>query len=224
MPQVAIVHRNCGGIPVLLWAMTQGMDARVDCSRFAHRLYAAGLRFVARYYSDIASKTLSPSEARKLCDAGLQLVVVFQDKNNAADLFSADHGTSAATRALTLAASIGQPVGSAIYFAVDFDPSTGQLLGPVAAYFQAIHQVFTGALAQYSLGVYGSGLTCRSIRNAGFAKFTWLSGSTGFQESKIFRPQANIVQAAPSRNLFDGQLNIDDDVAQSEEFGAFMLA
>jgi hypothetical protein len=71
------------------------------------------------------------------------------------------------------------------------------------------------------VGVYGSGLACRTIRDAGLAAYTWLSGSAGFRESESFRPQANLVQIAPSRTICGGRLPIDDDVAQTESFGAF---
>jgi peptidoglycan hydrolase-like protein with peptidoglycan-binding domain len=203
--------------------LVAGMDASVDCSRFADRLAGAGMKFVARYYSNTAAKTLTPAEARKLSGAGLQLMVVFQDANNRVGVFTGARGINAATKALALAADIGQPAGSAIYFAVDFDPSPTEVRGPVSDYFHAAHQVLAAAPTRYAMGVYGSGLTCRLIRDAGLAKFTWLSGSSGFRESKIFRPQANVVQAAPDRDLFDGQLNIDDDIAQTSDFGTFRL-
>jgi len=63
-------------------------------------------------------------------------------------------------------------------------------------------------------------LTCRIIRDAGLATFTWLSGSTGFQEFARFRPQANLLQVLPERKICNGKLEIDDDIAQSENFGA----
>ena len=104
-------------------AFLAGLDASVDCSRFAERLATAGMKFAARYYSNTRAKTLTASEARKLSNAGLQLMVVFQDANNRLEVFTAARGTSAAAKALDLAAAAGQPAGSAIYFAVDFDPS-----------------------------------------------------------------------------------------------------
>ena len=50
----------------------------------------------------------------------------------------------------------------------------------------------------------------------------WLSQSTGFREYRAFLPQADVIQAAPSRKLLP-KLNIDDDIAQSAEFGAFQV-
>jgi peptidoglycan hydrolase-like protein with peptidoglycan-binding domain len=199
-----------------------GMDASAGCSEFAASLSAVGIEFVARYYSNNADKTLTPAEAQDLSGASLGIVAVFENANNAASLFSADAGTRHAAKALELAAGVGQPAGTAIYFAVDFDATPADVEGPVSAYFDAISESL--APAQYAIGVYGSGLTCRLIRDAGLARFTWLTGSIGFREYSSFRTQADIVQLAPERDLFDGQLSIDDDIAQSAEFGAFRIA
>jgi peptidoglycan hydrolase-like protein with peptidoglycan-binding domain len=200
-----------------------GMDAEANCGAFAAQIAAVGMQFVARYYSHGSSKNLMPPEAHTLSANGLQIVAVFEDGDRI-DIFTPARGASDAAKALQLAEGIGQPAGSAIYFAVDFDPLHAQVAGPVTAYFQAVRQVFAAAPVAYAVGVYGSGLTCRAIRDSGLAKYTWLSGSTGFQESRAFRPQADLVQFAPSRTLFGGRLNIDDDVAQSADFGAFRLA
>ena len=196
-----------------------GMDTSVNCTQFASKIVAAGIKFVARYYSRFPSKTLKLPEARALSVAGLQLLTVYQDSNDKLEFFTADIGTKQAEKALNLAAGIGQPEGSAIYFAADFDPVPDDARGPVMEYFHAVHDVF--ANSPYSVGIYGSGLTCRLIRDSGFAKFTWLSQSVGFREYRAFLPQADVVQAAPARDLIPQRLNIDDDIAQAADFGAF---
>ena len=198
-----------------------GMDASVNCAPFAACILAAGMKFVARYYSQSASKALTRAEALALSQAGLKLATVYQDVNNGIQYFSAALGQQSAVRALAQASSVGQPAGSAIYFAADFDPTADQAGGPLTGHFRAVAQAFSAASTQYAVGVYGSGMACRTIRDAGLAKFTWLSGSTGFRESESFRPQANLVQIAPSRTICGGRLSIDDDVAQTESFGAF---
>jgi peptidoglycan hydrolase-like protein with peptidoglycan-binding domain len=199
-----------------------GMDANVNCTQFASNIAAARIEFVVRYYSKVSSKALTPAEARALSDAGLRLMTIYQDSNNKLDFFTADIGTNQARKALDLAAGIGQPGASAIYFAVDFDPAPDDARGPVMEYFHAVHDVL--ASSPYSVGVYGSGLTCRLIRDSGFAKFTWLSQSTGFRDYRAFLPQADVVQAAPARDLIPKKLNIDDDIAQSADFGAFQMS
>ncbi len=203
-------------------ASLAGMDADVDCSSFAGRIAATGVTFAARYYSETATKTLTAAEAQRLSNNGVTLVAVFEDNNNSVNLFSAAMGAKQAARALDLAAVIGQPAGSAIYFAVDFDPQPGDVQGPICDYFKTVKQTLGSAAVQYAVGVYGSGLTCRLIRDSGLATFTWLAGSIGFREYAKFRREADIVQLAPERQLFEG-LIIDDDIAQNAEFGGFKV-
>lgn len=198
-----------------------GMDASRDCTQFAAQIVAAGMKFVVRYYSLSASKAITLPEAKALSAAGLQLVVVYQDRNDKLQRFSAAIGAQQATNALASAAALGQPAGSAIYFACDFDPSPTEARGPVMEYFHAVHDVI--GPSPYSVGVYGSGLTCRLIRDAGFARFTWLSQSTGFRDYRAFLPQANMVQAVPARDLIKNKLNIDDDIAQTADIGSFQV-
>lgn len=200
-----------------------GMDASVDCAPFASGIVAAGMKFVARYYSKFAGKAMTRAEALGLSQAGLQVAAVYQDIQNDIQYFSPALGQQSAARALAQAAAVGQPAGSAIYFAADFDPTPAQLSGPMMDHFREVAQAFSAGPAQYAVGVYGSGLACRTMRDAGLAAFTWLSGSTGFRESESFRPQANLVQIAPSRTICGGRLAIDDDVAQTASFGAFQV-
>jgi peptidoglycan hydrolase-like protein with peptidoglycan-binding domain len=200
-----------------------GMDSDTDCSAYAGQIFAQGMRFVARYYSDNRKKALSLAEARELSSAGLAIVAVFENSNNSAGRFSMATGQAHAATALRLAATIGQPSGTAIYFAVDYDAKLADLQGPVTQYFSAIKTAFDAAAKQYAIAVYGSGLTCRVIRDSGMAKFSWIGASIGFAEYATFRKQADIVQLAPERTLVPG-LSIDDNIGQSAEFGAFRLA
>ncbi len=206
-----------------LQGTSPGMDAAMDCSPFAAAIAEAGMKFVARYYSKYAQKALTRREALALSQAGLKVAVVYQDIHNDVQYFSAEQGTDGATRALQQAAATGQPAGSAIYFAVDFDPTPAQLSGPVTDHFRAVARAFLAAPMHYLVGVYGSGLVCSAMRDAGLATYTWLSGSTGFRGSAAFQPQAHLVQTAPSRTICGGQLSIDDDVAQIEPFGEFQV-
>jgi peptidoglycan hydrolase-like protein with peptidoglycan-binding domain len=211
-----------GGLTSTAEPLQAGMDANVNCTELASNIAVARIKFVVRYYSKFSSKALTLTEARALSGAGLQLMTVYQDTNDKLEFFTTDIGAEQARRALDLAGGIGQPEGSAIYFAADFDPAPDDVRGPLMEYFHAVHDVF--ATSPYSVGVYGSGLACRLIRDSGFAKFTWLSQSTGFRDYRAFLPQADVVQAAPARDLIPQKLNIDDDIAQSADFGAFQLS
>jgi peptidoglycan hydrolase-like protein with peptidoglycan-binding domain len=210
------------GYQSTMGASIGGMDSNIDCSSFASQISNQEMKFVARYYSDHVAKALTASEAQALSGAGLAIVTVFENSNNSADLFSSKTGQSQAATALEQAAAVGQPAGTAIFFAVDYDATTADVQGPINDYFNAVRSAFAAATTQFVVGVYGSGLTCRVIRDAGLAKFTWITGSIGFAEYAGFRKQADIVQLAPERTLLNG-LSIDDDIGQSEEFGAFRL-
>lgn len=200
-----------------------GMDTNINCSPFTSCIATAGMKFVVRYYSNSPSKNLTRAEALALSNAGIQVGAVYEDSNNDTRFFSTSLGQKNAAKALSLASGVGQPAGSAIYFAVDFDPALADVRGPVSDYFTAVAKAFAVAPTRYALGVYGSGLTCRIIRDAGLATFTWLTGSTAYQESAKFRPQADLLQVAPERKICNGKLSIDADIAQSENFGAFRV-
>jgi peptidoglycan hydrolase-like protein with peptidoglycan-binding domain len=200
-----------------------GMDSNTDCTAFAGQISAQGMKFVARYYSDNRAKAVTLQEAQALSSEGLAIVAVFENYNNSAGRFSTATGQAHAATALRLATANGQPGGTAIYFAVDYDATLADLQGPIAAYFSAIKTAFDVAAKQYAIAVYGSGLTCRVILDSGIAKFSWIAGSIGYAEYATFRKQADIVQLAPERTLVPG-LSIDDNIGQSAEFGAFRLA
>jgi hypothetical protein len=58
---------------------------------------------------------------------------------------------------------------------------------------RTVAQAFSAAARQDSVGVYGSGLTSRTLRAAGL--------------------EANLVQIAPDRKIRGGRLAIDDHIA-----------
>ena len=205
-------------------AAIPGMDAACDCSAFGACIATASMKFVVRYYSASLKKRMARPEAVALTSAGLELAVVYQDSNNDLKVFSEQTGRKHATTALQQALEIGQPAGSAIYFAVDFDASAEDLRGAILDYFREVSRLLGAASTRYAVGVYGSGLTCRLIRDAGLATFTWLCGSAGYRETTQFRPEAHLLQVAPSRKICGNKLAIDDDIAQNENFGAFRVA
>src|SRR5437660_814658 len=168
--------------------MAKGLDVEVDCSPQIDCLTSEGFEFVGRYYNtNRPSKNLTLTEAQALSAAGITIVVVWENGfPTKASYFSNAKGISDATGALKMASEIGQPEGSAIYFAVDYDASAADVSGPVSQYFQGVKGVFDAADQQYAIGVYGSGATCQSLLNAGVVSFAWLCQSTGFLGSKTF--------------------------------------
>lgn len=216
-----------GGLPPApggaLAGMANGIDTNADCTAFAQGIVDDGASFVCRYYRPGQSAALTRSEAQALVNAGLSIVPVFEGGGNSVNWFTAQQGAADALHALGHAAAVGQPAGSAIYFAVDFDASPGQVGSAISTYFQAVNSTFAGNNASYRIGIYGSGLACSTIIGAGLASLGWLSGSKGWRGYAAYDPAATIVQiiTSPETRICGGALAVDRDVAQSADYGAF---
>jgi len=105
------------------------IDTPWDTTDHLTSLKARGVQSIIRYFNNSNSKKLpekrvTTTEAAAIADAGLSLVIVFQQGGGAggriSDL-SAENGARDAIRAVEIAETIRQPAGSAIYFAVDHD-------------------------------------------------------------------------------------------------------
>ena len=163
--------------------MTRIIDTNVDISGWIDELVKAGVSTVIRYYSQNKAKRLGPAEAQALAEAELSVVTIYQDRNGGgkpggdiADLAPA-RGTADAQRALQQAAAVGQPAGSTIYFAVDWDFVNKAQLAQITGYFEAARAELDG---QYKLGIYGSGLVTKVVHKAGLVEHVWLAQSTGW--------------------------------------------
>jgi uncharacterized protein (TIGR02594 family) len=167
------------------------IDSPYNLGDHAALVFQEGVRTVIRYYnntnsSTFPSKCLTPKEFGQLTSAGLAVAVVFQQRGGAGgflDDFHSGKGTRDAKRALGLAASIGQPAGSAIYFGVDHDFFRPRELDQIAGYFSEVNAVLGG---QFRIGVYGSGAVCVRLKSAGLATLFWLPASMGWSGSRAF--------------------------------------
>ena len=157
-------------------------------------------------------KTITPSELQAIKDQGLKVVVVYQNYSNGIQHFTLDHARLDAFCALVDAKRIGQPYGSTIYFAVDFDATD---MDQITAYFDTIKKVIKG---RYKIGVYGSGLTCKTIKENCDVSYTWLCQSTGYAEYPDYDTTSkyNIKQA--ERTVYNDVI-FDDDVAVGSDYG-----
>jgi hypothetical protein len=69
------------------------------------------------------------------------------------------------------------------------------------------------------VGVYGSGLACRNLRERGVAAFSWLSQSTGFAGSQEYARALNydLIQYLPQRIEVEGAvLLVDPDATHPD--------
>nr|WP_216855206.1 DUF1906 domain-containing protein [Paenibacillus alba] len=126
-----------------------------------------GYLFVARYLVPSGFKALTKSEADVISKAGLQIVSVFETTANRA-LGGRSAGLADGATALQVAKQVGQPVGSCIYFAVDFDAASTQM-PTIIAYIQAASE----ATPAYTTGVYGSYSVMEAVRQAGVCSHYW---------------------------------------------------
>lgn len=161
--------------------------ARLDATK-ARALYAAGVRTVFRYYSQIppslVGKDLQPEEAKIIIGEGLSIGSVFQHYNNCFRTFENNWGREDAEQALRQAEAAGQPEGSVIYFGVDADWPYQQLRDPILKYFDDVKRAFEGS--GIAVGIYSNGCICNAVRSAGTASYFWLSGSTGHSGTQAF--------------------------------------
>jgi hypothetical protein len=100
-----------------------GIDLAMDSSDVVEELRGSRIDFVARYYRDPTSSlpALSSQEARTLASLGLKIVAVWEQNSPDPENLSYSSGYSDAFSAYKQAKVIGQPAGSASYFAIDFN-------------------------------------------------------------------------------------------------------
>ncbi|WP_371752663.1 glycoside hydrolase domain-containing protein [Ferviditalea candida] len=134
------------------------MDLKgIDCATpltldNAKAVAALGYEFVCRYLvpAAYAWKRLTRTEAQALTEAGLQIISVWETSANRA-AGGAAAGQIDGPLALNEAQTVGQPAGTAIYFAVDYDARPADY-DAIENYLRAA----AAALPGYSVGVYGS--------------------------------------------------------------------
>lgn len=169
--------------------MHKVIDSPWNVGPIASDLKANGVEVAIRYYNNNNSTTLpqkriEQAEYDEILDAGLSLAIVFQQRGgqggNIGDL-TAVTGKRDAARALELAAALGQPPRSAIYFSVDHDYVSAGDLKSIKDYFGAVATEIGDA---YRVGVYGSGTVGAMVRDAGSVELIWLAAARGWSGTK----------------------------------------
>ncbi|HEY1799055.1 MAG TPA: glycoside hydrolase domain-containing protein [Stellaceae bacterium] len=201
----------------------QGVDLATDASDVVAELRGSGLDFVARYYRDPTSRwpALTAAEAQRLSALGLKIVAVWEFHSGKPWYFSFASGYWEGVAAWREAAAIGQPTGSAIYFAVDFN-ANGADLYQVDQYFRGVNAAFANisrGRPGYRIGVYGSGAVCDAVTRARLAQYSWLSNARAWAGYGSYAGW-NIRQHGPFGTL---SFNHDSDEARGD-YGAFALA
>lgn len=207
------------------------VDISSQCGSRGALLRAAGVLTVFRYYSRDTirpAKRLSRQEALALAGEGLRLGVVHEARRgDLSDSFEYASGIADARYARTYGTeTIGQPSGSVIFFAVDFDATAAEVRDRIIPYFRGVNDAFAEVTGEqnYLVGVYGSGAVCSALLDAQLVKKTWLAQSRGwrgyssYDSSKLWDLKQGMPQTIAG-------LECDPDVAQNGRYiGDFVLS
>ncbi len=193
---------------------------------FLDQIKELNVSTVIRYYDHpnetLRGKTLRRAERDLILQNGFKIAAVFQHNNNRLSSFTSNRGTMDAVRSLELAQENLQPQGSAIYFGVDGGWGTTSELNQIRQYLLSASQVIRSA--GFRMGVYGSGLVCRTTTQENLADLCWLANAKGWpQYQSYFASQEwSMVQSLPEKvGTFDVDFNqINNEVS---DFGQFPI-
>lgn len=179
-------------------------------------LWNSGVRTIVGYMSSInptGGKCLTADSVKAYAAAGFTIALVHEGYGGVGGRgVSASDGTRDGEYCRNAAPGLGATEGACIYFAVDTDESPSQEQSLVLPYFHSIKQTDMGD-GEYRIGVYGSGLTCSTVKNAGLCDLTWLAGSTGWTNYSTWKAKANMVQTVDANVA---GVPDDSDVAQGD--------
>lgn len=150
--------------------MGQGIDSSNPLTAEQVKvMVAAGKTFFARYLvpESLAWKRLTAAEAKAISEGGGKIVSVYETTANRAK-GGAAAGKSDGIAALAQAKLINQPIGSAIYFAVDYDAQAYEF-ETIEAYLRAANNEIKG----YQCGVYGSFAVIEEMHNRKACTHFW---------------------------------------------------
>jgi LysM repeat protein len=131
-------------------------------------LKSNGIEYVCRYLGN-SWKSMDKTEADEIISAGLNIVSIWETNPTNAAYFTENQGINDGKQASTYAAAIGQPKGSAIYFAVDYDAQPSDM-NAILSYFSGVRR---GLDPSYKVGVYGSYSVLEMLYSNHAADFYW---------------------------------------------------
>jgi Domain of unknown function (DUF1906)/Putative peptidoglycan binding domain len=166
------------------------IDTDLNTTSRLNSLKASGVDTIIRYYTrnTRSARQVTRAEAQAIINAGLKLGIVYQLAGNSPAAFSSTTGAADGKYAFNYAAkTMGQPAGSAVYFAVDYDASAADIRDRIIPYFRAVADAAGSAEGpNYRIGVYGSGAVCQALLDAKLVSLTWVSMSNGFSGTRAF--------------------------------------
>ena len=197
------------------------IDTNDNVTAHLDDLASSGITAVGRYYSSRAWKRIPPSEAQAISAAGLDIFVVFEDDGD--PKLTKDEGLHHAQIASAQARAIGQPKGSAIYFALEHLPD-GYRKRDLKGIVDYVRGLRSGLGDRYKVGIYSDGVVLDGLLEAGLCDFAWVSASRGFEGTADFLASRRWALAQDrhlDQTLFG--LSVDYDEADGA-FGSFKVA
>ena len=208
--------------------IVNGLDT-VGCTRAAlEAAHEAGEKFICRYYTS-EGHCLTPEKIQDMRDYNFQIVSIYEDysyyrNNYTVDnirdfVFTAEMGAHDARAAYAKATSLGQPAGTAIYFAIEWGNNSNEYMFKLQEYFAAIKTYFNAQTTKYKVGVYGNGEVCSLIKqNKGYADYSFLAGSTGWPGYTEY-DSPSMYNIKQGENISYAGSGFDDDIAVGPNFG-----
>jgi hypothetical protein len=190
----------------------RGIELIADADVSREALKEQGYGFVVGSLGPAADGHLTAAAALDIIAAGLAIVSVYDGAKQASDgtpigfdplLFenpesllhtlAYGNGETDGRNAHLAAKALGQPAGSAIYFEINADVTSGIVY--VLDYFRGVAaglaEAAGGEEAAYRIGVYGSGFVIDAVHDAGLAELKWLAapaawnGTAGYEAYDI---------------------------------------
>lgn len=208
--------------------MKNGIDTNRQTGSAATCLKQNGIDFVFRYCSPSThnpNKNLTASEAAALSAANLEIGVIFEDspKKVTVAYFTNARGQQDGTNAWNFTQTVGQPAGSCVYFAVDFDAAPEEI-DTILDYFRGVQagmNTAAGGASAYAIGVYGSGIVCQAVKqDNGLATFSWLTLSQAWGGVKTYAGW-DVNQANSTAALCGLTIAAYDEDQSQDNFGGF---
>lgn len=152
-------------------------------------LKANGYKIVGRYLTG-SEKGLKDDEPARILNNGISFFPIFQETlyTDTISKYNYALGVADARRAISRASELNIPENSVIYFAIDFDPTDGEISTYVKPYFEAIKD----NIGIYKVGIYGTRNTCTQMMESGYAETCFVSDmSTGYSGNMGFKMPNN---------------------------------
>jgi hypothetical protein len=176
-------------------------------------LRKAGVKFVCRYLShDTSGKNLTRAEAEALSNAGVWIVVVWESGASRA-LKGRAAGASDAAAAAKQAKDCGMPGDRPIYFAVDFDATSGQQAA-INAYLDGAASV----LGRERVGLYGGYGPVKRALDGRHASWAW---QTYAWSRGLWDGRAQLQQYSNDHTI--NGVGLDYDRAVKDDYGQWRV-